>query len=154
MRVFASFDGVCDMHPAHCGPKRTAAGESITGVVVVVCAALEGFSYVPQLHPLETLHNTLTYREVDDFLGRITSTRFPMPAISPTMVANRPSLMLVSPNKCELSPPPPPPMVSPNKCELYFSDVEKAAETDSVENPKSIHGTPLQESGCTQKVNE
>jgi hypothetical protein len=60
---------------------------------------LEGFSYVPQLHPLETLHNTLTYREVDDFLGRVTSTRFPMPAISPTFVANRPSLMLVSPRK-------------------------------------------------------
>ena len=68
---------------------------------VVVCVALEGFSYVPQLHPLETLHNTLTYREVDDFLGRITTTRFTMPAISPTIAANRPLLMLVSPDKCE-----------------------------------------------------
>ena len=76
--------------------------KDITWVSIVVCVALEGFSYVPQLHPLETLHNTLTYREVDDFLGRITTTRFPMPAISPTIVANRPSLMLVSPNKCEL----------------------------------------------------
>ncbi|XP_070205437.1 inositol hexakisphosphate and diphosphoinositol-pentakisphosphate kinase 2-like isoform X3 [Littorina saxatilis] len=68
--------------------------------------ALEGFSYVPQLHPLETLHNALTYREIDDFLGRITSTRFPMPAISPTLAASRPSLMLVSPSKFPHSYPP------------------------------------------------
>ncbi|KAL8562055.1 hypothetical protein ACOMHN_031826 [Nucella lapillus] len=68
--------------------------------------ALEGFSYVPQLHPLETLHNTLTFREMDDFLGRITSTRFPVPAISPTLAASRPSLMLISPSKYPHSYPP------------------------------------------------
>ncbi|XP_076452977.1 inositol hexakisphosphate and diphosphoinositol-pentakisphosphate kinase 2-like isoform X5 [Babylonia areolata] len=68
--------------------------------------ALEGFSYVPQLHPLETLHNTLTFREMDDFLGRITSTRFMQPAISPTLAASRPSLMLISPNKYPQSYPP------------------------------------------------
>ena len=27
--------------------------------------------------------------------------------------------------------------------QVYFSDVEKTGETDSVENPKSIHGTPF-----------
>ncbi|KAK7469720.1 hypothetical protein BaRGS_00036251 [Batillaria attramentaria] len=68
--------------------------------------ALEGFSYVPQLHPLETLHNTLTYRQIDDFLGRVTSTKFPMPAISPSFAASRPSLMLVSPHKYSQSYPP------------------------------------------------
>ena len=38
--------------------------------------ALEGFNNVPLLHPLETLHNNLTFHQVDDFLGRVTSTRF------------------------------------------------------------------------------
>ena len=34
---------------------------------------------------------------------------------------------------------------------MYFSDKEKTGETDSAEEPKSIHG--LWKSGCTQKVN-
>ena len=42
-----------------------------------VLAALEGFVNVPELHPLETLHNTLTYQEIDDFLGRVTTAQFP-----------------------------------------------------------------------------
>ena len=27
--------------------------------------------------------------------------------------------------------------------QVYFSDVENTGETDSVENPKSIHGNPF-----------
>ena len=38
--------------------------------------------------------------------------------------------------------------------QVYFSDAEKTGETDFVEKPKSIRGTPFWESGCTQKVNE
>ncbi|GFS15257.1 inositol hexakisphosphate and diphosphoinositol-pentakisphosphate kinase [Elysia marginata] len=41
--------------------------------------ALEGFNNVPLLHPLETLHNNLTFHQVDDFLGRVCATRFPVP---------------------------------------------------------------------------
>ncbi|KAK3786903.1 hypothetical protein RRG08_017500 [Elysia crispata] len=41
--------------------------------------ALEGFNNVPLLHPLETLHNNLTFHQVDDFLGKVCATRFPVP---------------------------------------------------------------------------
>ncbi|GFO26084.1 inositol hexakisphosphate and diphosphoinositol-pentakisphosphate kinase 1 [Plakobranchus ocellatus] len=41
--------------------------------------ALEGFSNVPLLHPLETLHNNLNFHQVDDFLGRVCATKFPVP---------------------------------------------------------------------------
>ncbi|KAL8624659.1 hypothetical protein ACOMHN_038205 [Nucella lapillus] len=46
--------------------------------------SLEGFHYVPQLHPLETLHNTLTFHEVNEFLNRITTVKFPSPEVSTT----------------------------------------------------------------------
>ncbi|XP_076472834.1 inositol hexakisphosphate and diphosphoinositol-pentakisphosphate kinase 2-like isoform X2 [Babylonia areolata] len=40
---------------------------------------LEGFNYVPQLHPLETLHNMLTLHEVKEFLIRVTSVEYMSP---------------------------------------------------------------------------
>ncbi|RUS84821.1 hypothetical protein EGW08_007436, partial [Elysia chlorotica] len=50
---------------------------SFVGLVKI--DALEGFNNVPLLHPLETLHNNLTFHQVDDFLGRVCATRFPVP---------------------------------------------------------------------------
>ena len=38
---------------------------------------------VPSLHPLETLHNKLTMRELDDFLKRATDSKFVTPISSP-----------------------------------------------------------------------
>nr|XP_022292485.1 inositol hexakisphosphate and diphosphoinositol-pentakisphosphate kinase 2-like isoform X2 [Crassostrea virginica] len=46
-------------------------------------AAFEGFNMVPSLHPLETLHNKLTMRELDDFLKRATDSKFVTPISSP-----------------------------------------------------------------------
>ena len=46
---------------------------------LITSPALEGFNNVPLLHPLETLHNNLTFHQVDDFLGRVCATRFPVP---------------------------------------------------------------------------
>ncbi|XP_056016009.1 inositol hexakisphosphate and diphosphoinositol-pentakisphosphate kinase 2-like isoform X4 [Ostrea edulis] len=46
-------------------------------------AAFEGFNMVPSLHPLETLHNKLTMRELDDFLKRATTSKFVTPISSP-----------------------------------------------------------------------
>nr|XP_022292483.1 inositol hexakisphosphate and diphosphoinositol-pentakisphosphate kinase 2-like isoform X1 [Crassostrea virginica]XP_022292484.1 inositol hexakisphosphate and diphosphoinositol-pentakisphosphate kinase 2-like isoform X1 [Crassostrea virginica] len=45
--------------------------------------AFEGFNMVPSLHPLETLHNKLTMRELDDFLKRATDSKFVTPISSP-----------------------------------------------------------------------
>ncbi|BFZ18674.1 hypothetical protein BsWGS_21714 [Bradybaena similaris] len=62
--------------------------------------ALEGFSNVPLLHPLETLHNNLTYHQVDDFLGRVTTTRFPVPDINALVsLTSKSVLNLSSPAK-------------------------------------------------------
>ncbi|XP_055861728.1 inositol hexakisphosphate and diphosphoinositol-pentakisphosphate kinase 2-like isoform X6 [Biomphalaria glabrata] len=44
--------------------------------------ALEGFNNVPLLHPLETLHNNLTFHQMDDFLGRVTTNRFSIPDVT------------------------------------------------------------------------
>ena len=38
---------------------------------------------VPSLRPLETLHNNLTFKDVDDFLGIATNTKFVTPIASP-----------------------------------------------------------------------
>ena len=38
--------------------------------------------------------------------------------------------------------------------QVYFSDVEKTAETDFVEKRKSIYGTPFGKVAVPQKVNE
>nr|XP_034332563.1 uncharacterized protein LOC105348360 isoform X4 [Crassostrea gigas] len=46
-------------------------------------AAFEGFNMVPSLHPLETLHNKLTMKELDDFLTRATTSKFVTPISSP-----------------------------------------------------------------------
>ncbi|XP_061176478.1 inositol hexakisphosphate and diphosphoinositol-pentakisphosphate kinase 2-like isoform X1 [Saccostrea echinata] len=45
--------------------------------------AFEGFNMVPSLHPLETLHNKLTMKELDDFLKRATTCKFVTPISSP-----------------------------------------------------------------------
>eukprot|EP00105_Crassostrea_gigas_P040545 XP_019924693.1 PREDICTED: inositol hexakisphosphate and diphosphoinositol-pentakisphosphate kinase 2 [Crassostrea gigas] len=45
--------------------------------------AFEGFNMVPSLHPLETLHNKLTMKELDDFLTRATTSKFVTPISSP-----------------------------------------------------------------------
>uniref|UniRef100_A0A2C9LX79 Uncharacterized protein n=1 Tax=Biomphalaria glabrata TaxID=6526 RepID=A0A2C9LX79_BIOGL len=44
--------------------------------------ALEAFNNVPLLHPLETLHNNLTFHQMDDFLGRVTTNRFSIPDVT------------------------------------------------------------------------
>lgn len=51
----------------------------------IVCdvPAFEGFNIVPSLHPLETLHNKLTMKELDDFLTRATTSKFVTPISSP-----------------------------------------------------------------------
>ncbi|XP_035824670.1 inositol hexakisphosphate and diphosphoinositol-pentakisphosphate kinase 2 [Aplysia californica] len=68
--------------------------------VLAVRPALEGFNNVPLLHPLETLHNNLTYHQVDDFLGRVTLNRFAVPDLSALhSIASKSLLKLNSPGK-------------------------------------------------------
>ncbi|BFZ04740.1 hypothetical protein BsWGS_07778 [Bradybaena similaris] len=62
--------------------------------------ALEGFSNVPLLHPLETLHNNLTFHQVHDFLRRITRTRFSLPDTDMSSLASKSKLSLSSLGKC------------------------------------------------------
>ncbi|XP_046549294.1 inositol hexakisphosphate and diphosphoinositol-pentakisphosphate kinase 2-like isoform X15 [Haliotis rubra] len=45
--------------------------------------AFGGFGMVPSLRPLETLHNNLTFKDMDDFLGIATNTKFVTPIASP-----------------------------------------------------------------------
>ncbi|KAK3094438.1 hypothetical protein FSP39_001778, partial [Pinctada imbricata] len=45
--------------------------------------AFEGFSMVPSLRPLETLHNKLTLLDMDDFLKKATTYKFVTPVSSP-----------------------------------------------------------------------
>ncbi|XP_055955750.1 inositol hexakisphosphate and diphosphoinositol-pentakisphosphate kinase 2 isoform X5 [Patella vulgata] len=64
--------------------------------------AFEGFNMVPSIKPLETLHNSLTFRAVDDFLHRTTTNRFLTPLASPPYNHDFPagkSLPLTVPNK-------------------------------------------------------
>ncbi|XP_021366365.1 uncharacterized protein LOC110458782 [Mizuhopecten yessoensis] len=49
---------------------------------VLGTAAFGGFSMVPSIRPLETLHNKLTMRDMDLFFGRVTTTKF-TPVSSP-----------------------------------------------------------------------
>ncbi|XP_071090250.1 inositol hexakisphosphate and diphosphoinositol-pentakisphosphate kinase 2-like isoform X6 [Haliotis cracherodii] len=48
-----------------------------------VLSAFGGFGMVPSLRPLETLHNNLTFKDMDDFLGIATNTKFVTPIASP-----------------------------------------------------------------------
>ncbi|XP_041367953.1 inositol hexakisphosphate and diphosphoinositol-pentakisphosphate kinase 2-like isoform X3 [Gigantopelta aegis] len=48
-----------------------------------VFKAFVGFDMVPSLHPLETLHNALTFKDMDYFLEQATSTKFATPMPSP-----------------------------------------------------------------------
>ncbi|XP_046549302.1 inositol hexakisphosphate and diphosphoinositol-pentakisphosphate kinase 2-like isoform X16 [Haliotis rubra] len=48
-----------------------------------VFKAFGGFGMVPSLRPLETLHNNLTFKDMDDFLGIATNTKFVTPIASP-----------------------------------------------------------------------
>ena len=51
--------------------------------MLFLLAAFVGFDMVPSLHPLETLHNALTFKDMDYFLGQATSTKFATPISSP-----------------------------------------------------------------------
>ena len=69
---------------------------------LIVLPALEGFHNVPLLQPLETLHNTLTYHQVDDFLGRVTSTKFPVPDLNALQnIQSKVTVTLKSPDRSE-----------------------------------------------------
>ncbi|KAH9515119.1 hypothetical protein Btru_019268 [Bulinus truncatus] len=59
--------------------------------------ALEGFNNVPLLHPLETLHNNLTFHQMDDFLGRVTTNKFTVPDV--TIALAKSVLNLCSPGR-------------------------------------------------------
>jgi inositol hexakisphosphate/diphosphoinositol-pentakisphosphate kinase len=55
------------------------------GVVMNCClgALLFGEDGTPNIRPLETLHNALSLRQVDDFLEQITNANYKTPNLSP-----------------------------------------------------------------------
>eukprot|EP00096_Caligus_rogercresseyi_P004245 TRINITY_DN1843_c0_g1_i6.p1 TRINITY_DN1843_c0_g1~~TRINITY_DN1843_c0_g1_i6.p1 ORF type:complete len:1151 (+),score=271.91 TRINITY_DN1843_c0_g1_i6:86-3538(+) len=72
----------------------------VPGSTIAVSATM------PTIRPLETLHNALSLRQLDEFLGYITSANFKTPSTSPPLRSS--SGGSSSKNKANTRPPPPP----------------------------------------------
>ncbi|KAL3885372.1 hypothetical protein ACJMK2_025443, partial [Sinanodonta woodiana] len=121
----------------------------------------EGFSMVPSLRPLETLHNALTWKDMDSFFSRATTAKFFTPIHSPLfadtpIVSPKPLGMMHKVGKVITSQPsssnssagPSSPTTASNtvdilsKLRLYIQDNKKLqAEEDQASATNNIQGS-------------